>query len=665
VEEVRIEASEGLATFTVENVNNGYWAYPSPASAPDGFATTIQNIDLPGGIPTSMPGDGVYIDTAIDTTSVITLAVGDYIPTAGGTPVVIVGSSLGKVYKWTGSVWLLLRNDFATSGIWWSHAQYGTDLFIANATDGLWRFNNDTLVPVGAKPIAQCESDEASLWSGETADTTNFKEGLQSFYVESAGSPATMTFTPATDFDAVSGRSDNDRDYETDKSPGTDHYHFKVMFNNTGTIDTANTKVVITDTAAKSLTWAYTLWDSDRNGTTLTNPPVAGTWYDVYLPAADATESATFNASIIDTFAFTVDTSAGTLRMHVDDIYVIYDVTMPACQIVVEWKNILWGLNSNAYRFSKVGAPDTYDVLAVANLKSGGESIQGAARFYNQLTIGTDTHVFSLSGSIIGQTYPAYLFDVNEITDEFGISSHRSIVKGNNLLFWLWKRQICEYNGVSVKKTSYQIDPYFDVLDETAYQFVVGAPFRLKNQIWWTWRRSGQSVNDRALKFDLKFGAFLPVVGLTTPVVFRTFSSGTERLLTVDETSRKVYAQNHASNLSFVGSSIEYVLELPPCNIPGHAVEWLLAWLQWLSNTGDMSVQYRQADTLLGLVAASYTTAETITMTAEGEYGKNRIGDRAAWLQVRFASTATKMQLQAPFIIKARGLPLGFVRVTP
>jgi hypothetical protein len=409
-----------------------------------------------------------------------------------------------------------------------------------------------------------------------------------------------------------------------------------------------------------------TVWLTSKSssGTAITATPTNGTWYEIWCEANDGTETLTFDATNIDTFAFAVDTSAGTRRMIVDDFYVVYAQTMPAVQILAEWKNILFGFTGDTYYFSPAGAPDEYDTDANDVLKSDGEAITAAARFFNQLTVGTDSHVFTLSGSVVNQVYPAYEFDINEVTDEFGISSHRSVIKGQNKLWWFWKQQICSYNGTSVTKASYPLDDYFTV-DENAEQFVVGAPYYKRNQLWWTWRRSGQTVNDRVIRYDLQMGAWLPVVGLTTPTIFRTTTSGAEKLLTILESSRKIYAQDDTSNLTFAATAIEYALTLPAAHVPGTSLTWILAWLEWLSNTGAMTVQYRQGDTLLGLIAASYSTAETLTMTVAGEYGKNLIGDRSVWLQIKFASSGTKMQLQPPFIVRGRAQPAPWVRNTP
>jgi len=351
--------------------------------------------------------------------------------------------------------------------------------------------------------------------------------------------------------------------------------------------------------------------------------------------------------------------------MNIDDVYSVYLTTMPNVQFLREWKNVLFGMLDDTYYFSKVAAPDQYDVLANSSLKSGGESIRGVARFFNQLTIGTDTHIFSISGSTQGSTYPAYAFDQNEVTDEIGIDSHRSIVKADNKLYWYWQGHIVEYNGTKADHISYPIDTILDDMDQAQAQFIVGAAFRGKHEIWWTLRRLTHAVNDRVLKFDHQWKAFILVEGLTTPVLFKSSVSRSEKFLTIDETSRKIYEQNKAASYSFVGVAQSYILELPAMNIPGFSLQWVENWLQFLNNTGNVLVQYRHGDTLRSIQGASYQTAETVAMNADGEYGKMRLGERASWLQVRFTASGVKMELQPPFLVTARQQPSEFTRITP
>ena len=645
---------EGGSKYVIPVLNKGAWTHSSALSTPPGFAPVMTNFDLPGDIPTTMYGNSDFIATAWTGAATKVLGFAER-RIAGSTTAYLLFLDDGTAWVWVSS-WTQLRSNLATSG-WWSWIQYGTDVFVTNTTDGVYRFDGDTLVPIGAKPIAQMESDEAALWAGETAETTNFREGAQSMYVESTGAQVTMTFTPAANFNAVAGRHSAVA-YETDKSPGTDFYHFKVMFNNTGTIDTTNTRVLLTDGDGDSLNFPFTVWDSDKDGTAAVTP-VAGTWYDIYLPALDGTETATFNAANIDTFAFAVDTSAGTLRMHCDDFYVVYNNTMPNVQYLEEWKNILFGARTTAnldtYFFSKVAAPDEYNTLAKSTLKTKGGIVTGLKKFYNQLVVSTEHSIHSLSGSTQGRTYPTYLFDVQEVTDEGGFSSHRGIVKAGNRLFGLYQREFLAYNGTGVQKVSYPVDVTVALIDDANLDLTVGDRFRAKNEIWWTYRRSGQSANDRILRYNYVLDAWLPTEGLSTPIVHRTFISGAERLLTFDETNRKVKRENDSAVFTFHGTNIAATLELPPL-INDTPMEWVEILLQYLTNTGSVTVAYRVAQHLRELAAASYTTLGTINQAVAGELGRILTGDRSPIFQLRLTTAGVRMQLQPPITVYAQGV---------
>lgn len=624
---------------------------------PPNMAPDLTNCAIYGDLIMHQLGNVKFISTAWpNDTGTITLLCGRRV--AGSNPTTIIATTAGIVYYWTGAAWTELRRGLSTtSTLWWSFAQYGTDLFISNPTDGVYRYDGDTLVPIGAKSIAQCESDEAALWAGETADATNYREGAQSFYVESSGAQTTMTYTPSTNFNAVTGRL-SARAYVSDKSPGTDYYHFKVLFTNTGTIDTTNTRVLLTDGDGDSLNFPFTTWDSDRSGTALTNPPVAGTWYDAYLLASDGTETGTFDATNIDTFAFAVDTSAGTLRMNVDDIYVIYAATMPAVRCLAEWKNVLFGgyttANPDSLHWSKVRAPDEYTGTATAPVKAGGDAVTALAPFFHQLTIGTEHHVHTLSGSIVGQTYPAYLFDVNQVTDEAGIGSHRSVVKANNKLFWFYDNEFWAYNGTSVEHISYPIEPTIQTADASVADFVVGARFLTAHEVWWSWRRSGQSANDRVFRWNYRYDAWLPSLR-TTPVLHTTYSSNAETLLLADNTNRFIYQENDTTpGYQNFGSNIAYTVELVAVGHPVLALEWAEAFLAYLSNTGSLTVAYRIADHLRAVSGTSYTTLDTINQAVAGELGRIRAGFVGKVAQFRITATGIAFQLQFPFVIHAR-----------
>ncbi|MFA5354462.1 MAG: hypothetical protein WC291_09545 [Thermodesulfovibrionales bacterium] len=649
-------AEDGMQEFTIQDVKKGAWTHASPLSTPPGFAPAITNWDLPGGVPTTMNGDEVFLDGAYAAGTVNllcdrrTISAQNYI-------LAKQDATDGRVYVWVTNAWNTLRTGLTStaSPTYWTWLQYGSDLFITNPYDGVYRYDGDTLIPIGAKAIAQAEADEAALWTGETADTTNFREGLQSVYTESSGSAADLVYTPSTALNLTTPRLLATA-YSLAATTGTDYIHFKVMFSNTGTIDTTNTRVLLTTSAGNTLNFPLTAWDSDRSGTAFTTSPVAGTWYDAYLKAADGTQAGTWNPASVTSLTFSVDTSAGTLRMNVDDIYVIYANTMPAVRYLAEWKNILFGAattaNEDTIYFSMVQGPDLYSTTANLPLKTRGEAITGLKNYFSQLTVGAENTTHSLSGSVQGYTYPAYIFDQQMVSREHGVSSHRSMVEANNKLYWWYKGMIIEYRGTGTTKISYPLDVTLATNNDSALDYIVGAAFRKKNQVWWTWRRSGESVNDRVLRYDYIEGALLPTEGLSTPLLYETWVSGTERLFTIDTTSRKVYRQD-STNLSFVGTAIEASLELPPLAIPKQAYDWLEAYIQYLTNTGTLTVSYRVADHLRALLAAAYSTSESITQSAAGELGRVLLGDRGSLFQLKLSTSGVKAQIQFPLVIYA------------
>lgn len=662
----------GLVTFAVESVNKGSWTWPSPEEYSDGMVPLLQNLNLPGGIPRTMRGDAVFINSAYTTAgSTITLATSRKV--AGGNSIPIIATSAGKVYYWWNATsWVLLRQGLSTAaGIWWSDEQYGTDLYISNPTDGVYRFDASTyprLLPIGAKHIATGAADEAAEWANETADTVEFKIGNQSVKVQSGnpGASAVLTYTPTADLNTTTGNLSG-RSYYLTKLAGTDAYHFWMKFSNGSgsTITAATTTVVITDTAGKTLTWPATLWRATKDPLGAAISLVSDAWQEVWLFPSEATESATFNPAIVDTLGWKVTTSAGQTWMSITDVYNVYLTTMPAVKILKEWKNILFGFNTDTYYFSKVAAPDQYDILANSALKSGGEYIQGVGRFFNQLTIGTDFHIFTLSGSTQGSTYPAYLFDQNEVTDEIGMDSHRSVIKADNKLYWYWKNQIIIYDGTKADAISYPIQPTLNEIDESKAQFIVGAPLRKEQELWWTIRRTGQTVNDLIIKLNYKWKAFSIVEGISTPVIFRAIVSNADNLLTINETTRLVYVQNQPSSYTFHGSTpVVPILELPVMHIPGISLQWVANWVQYLDSASSLLAQVRYGDTLRELMNTAYTTFETVAMDVNGEHQKLRLGERAGYLQIRYTGDED-FTLQPPFIVIARQHPSDFVRDTP
>jgi hypothetical protein len=755
--------------FTLDAPLKGVWTHASPASCPAQTWPGLTNVDIPAGVITAMNGNEVFLDNDYRA-GTINLLMDRRI--AGSTTQYLVSvlssaSSDERLYLWGSPVasdWNPLRIFPSNAARWWSWVQYGTDLYISNPTDGVYRYDGTTMIPAGAKTIATMEASEDALWTNGAVQTSQYCEGVQSRRLTDTGAPPTATFHPAASMDLVTGRYQA-RAYEVDKSPGTDYYHFAIRFNSSepNVMDTSNTKVVFTDTAGKTLTFPMTTWLTSRGGSVLAAHPDDDSWYHIYLLASSGTEVATYNPALFHSVAFTLTGNAGHAEADIDDLYVIYSVTMPACQIITEWKNMLWGArttaNPDTLFYSPVQSPDEFDALATFPIKARGETVTGLSSFFSQLTVPCDTTTHSISGSTEGSTYPLYIFSQQMVSKEFGGSSHRSIIEANNRLYWWYQNMIVEYRGTGLAKISYAVDVTLGLADKTELDYIVGAQYQTKNQIWWTWRRTlgpgtisaavitgaglddatsggtylgadkaavtytvtidgvgaintfkwkkgtgaettgvamtgaaqaltdGVTIqftaitghtngdlwtitatpydrNDRVLRYDYIEEAFLLTEGLATPLLLRTFESGVERLLSVDaynnDANRRIWRQD-SSTLKFVdvagaNTNIAYTVELPPLALPNVSMEWDYASLQYLTNTGNLVVAYRVSDHLRALIAAGYTTLETIDQAVAGELGKIRLGDRSPYLQLRLTSTAVPFQIQCPIVVWTRSM---------
>lgn len=649
---------DGTIRAVVAGMARGLDSRSQPTAITPDHVPACQNITTQGGYISGMDGSTLHIAGFVAPDSLNPTLLARYIP-ATGTATYVMGCQNGQVYVSAdgGATWTSVRRGLTESAtLWWSHGQIGDYLLIGNPTDGVYKYDGSNLLPLGAKLIADCDSGEAALWAGETADTTNVKEGSGAIYCESAGAQTSLVYTPATNFDAVTGLLAA-RDYETDKDPGTDYYHFKVMFSNTGTIDTTNTRVLLTDGDAETLNFPYTTWKSDRSGTAMPSPPVAGTWYDVYLLASDGTDSATFDATNIDTFTFSVDTSAGTLRMTIDDIYVTYAVTMPACQIVASWKNMAIGAQASDVYYSPAGAPDQFDTVDTSvNVvdANDGTVITGVALYREHLLVCKENSLHVITVSFRNLTYPDYDFTLTPLRNVgHGCSSHRSLVDVDGAIAMWWRKAIYVFKGIGSQYFSEIVSPTVeDVAEDYLYQ-IVGAKLSDEKQVYWWYPGVGDTTNVNCLAYNWVQKAWLPVSGQTMALAETVYESNTEYLLTAGYTGR-VLAQN--TGTTWDGTAITRSITLPwiAAGPPYHVVSWkFLNVLYEIQASGSLILEARTASHPKYFDAASYSTVKTIDMTTTNtDDGEIKPALRAKWVQFRFRSVGAQFKLYWPFYLE-------------
>lgn len=650
----------GEVVVAVSALSRGLDSKSSPTAIAPANSPDVQNVTTNDGFVAGLAGATLHTAGFVAPDGAAPLLLARYNP-ATGTAAYLAVCQNGHAYISTdnGATWTSVRRGLtASSTLWWSHCQIGDYLVIGDGTNAVYKWDGSNLLPVGAKLIADMDSGEAALWTGETVDTSALREGNASMSITSSGATVDMVYTPAANFNAVTGLLVA-RDYASDKAPGTDFYHFKVEFTGTGTLDTTNTRVLLTDGDTDTLNFPYTTWDSDRVGTAMPTPPLVGTFYDVYLPALGGTEGGTFDASNIDTFTFSIDTSVGTLQANFDDFYVIYAATMPASQIVAAWKNMLLGAQDSDLYFSPPGAPDEFDTVDTSVVvvdANDGTEITGLHPYGDYMLVPKDNSVHILAVAFRNLLYPDFDFTLQRVTTEHGCSSHRAMVEQAGRVYMPWRGNIYGFAGVGTVKVSEIADPTLTNLEPTRLRYIVGARLHDLNQLYWWWPPSGGNQNTLGIAYNTVQQAWLPIVGQSVALAETVYQGEVQYLLTAGYTGRVTH-QNDGATWDGTSITRHYALPWVSAGRAAPVVSWREIDVPYDHQaSGSLIVEARTADHPEEFDAASYATVATIDMSASTYSGVIPIHLRAPWVQFRFRTVAAQFALYWPITIRGQVL---------
>lgn len=627
----------------------GLYSHDTPTTIPDGFQPDLLNLDVPVGVPEVMAGSTLFA-TSMDLPGTTLTLFGVWYNSAG-TPTYVGANTDGEVYYWTGSAWTYLRRGLSTSTTWWSQTKISTYLVMANKNDGQWKYDGTRLLPLGAKHIADMESTETWAGSG-AADTTNVKQGTQSRKLTSTGAQVTTTYTPSVALDLTDAIGPTARNYTT-----SDLIHFWVYFDSVTGLDTANTYIRFGN-AGDTVYYQETA----ASWGTL----IAG-WNEVSMAKSIFNTTGSPNWNSIAKVTLALDTTGSTINASFDDLYEQYAVTMPKCQVVEKFKNMLLGFNDTAgvsnVNYARVSGPDDYDVLATFPVNDGdGEPVVGAKTYFDQIVVGKNTSCHSLYVTVSNTTYPAYRWAQTPLTHAFGMASHRSIVEaglpdGVTKLYWWAQHEVVSYDGSAVQKINLHVDPTIAGVEFTRLPFIVGASLASENQIWWSYTPSGGSANTRLLRFDYAQSAWLPSTGQTLPLLEAVTSSGQEILLSVASTGRVL---QQASGTTFDTAEISATIDLPWVSgpLPEQMKRWDRVSVPLANGSGRVTVNYRTADSAQQMDAATYRTAGTIILSSYGGAGEVDVGERSRWIQLQLANVnGSAFQLLSPLTLRGVLLP--------
>ncbi len=92
---------------------------------------------------------------------------------------------------------------------------------------------------------------------------------------------------------------------------------------------------------------------------------------------------------------------------------------------------------------------------------------------------------------------------LTEVTDQYGCLSNRAVVQYKDVIWFLDRKGICQFNGAHVDVVSDKIEPYFTRMNvDAAKDNATAVHDRLKNQLKFSIPIDGSSVNNITLVFD-------------------------------------------------------------------------------------------------------------------------------------------------------------------
>jgi len=629
---------------------------------------SLQNFRVVNGQPVRMDGSTLYATSFVTPDNASPLLAAPYID-ADGNLVWVVITAAGTAYTVAvaGGVATFTQRftGLSTSPLFWSSIQLGDYLIACNRTDGHWKWDDNNFLPLGARNITDCESDQDGQWTSETAEATVIKEGLQSYKrtVGAAGTAA-MTFTPTTNLDLSDGLLLGKAYTEANAKVG-----FYIRVTDASEVNEASCFYEIaTSSGVHELQEAANAsWYDVATGATVVFAD--NTWFRIEIPLDEMTETGTFNLADIDSITISMTSDGLAYDYYVDGFYIIYDTVMPPAAVNSEFKNVYFSGDSttngrSAFQYAKAGAPDEYDATAFNQVKEkDGTNLSGLHPFYNQLFITKENSCHSMSVSLSGTVYPSYNFDLQQITLEHGCSSHRSLLESDKKIWMFWRGEFWRYDGQKTEYMSNDIEPTLADLATARLTQVVGARFNAVNELWWSWPDANDTTsNTQLIRYNTDTNGWLNSAAQTIQWMVPTFVSGAEVFLTVGPTGR--FLQQN-SGTTFDSTAIVCVAR-PPW-LASESWDNVKLWLETLVNFareasggGTVTLQYRVADHPNEMNAATFATIATfdnsLTTAHTESAGRSFIGDRAKWLQLQLTTTAVPLTIFWPWLVKARVL---------
>ena len=151
-----MDEKDGTIRIAWGGMRRGLDSLSSPIEISDGSFPTLTNLKTKGGILDREDGSTLHATGMVAPDNVAPFFFGRYNPASASlSGTYILAAANGNVYQWNGTAFVTVRSGLSTTtDLYWTGDQLSDYLVMGNPTDGTYKWDGASFLPIGAKSIS-------------------------------------------------------------------------------------------------------------------------------------------------------------------------------------------------------------------------------------------------------------------------------------------------------------------------------------------------------------------------------------------------------------------------------------------------------------------------------------------------------------------------------
>lgn len=194
--------------------------------------------------------------------------------------------------------------------------------------------------------------------------------------------------------------------------------------------------------------------------------------------------------------------------------------------------------------WSEIGEPEQVQPESFAEFRTNdGDVLRGAKSYLGDLVVGKGNSIHKLSGEVPSN------FSIQQISDQYGVVNHNSMVVYDNYLAWLDRDGVIRYNGAQVEVLSEKIEDIFARMNvPVAIGTATAIHNRPNNELWFSFPVDGASTNNLTAVYDYVAQAW---------TIYKGFVPSALSLSQGSLGSKTVFYGSFSGSISYFDESVE------------------------------------------------------------------------------------------------------------